>query len=109
MEDTNGVVMERNNLKEIVEGSMKMPEQEPRRSMWKSRDLDAWMEIIIHLSERASWLCPKLKHNERNVGVFAKDSSTIWRDNDFFSFKSLKNLQTKEAEQIDPFIMKWER
>ena len=43
--------MERNNLKDIIDGSMKMPEQEPGRSMWKSKDLDARMEIIMHLSD----------------------------------------------------------
>ena len=42
--------MERNNLKDIIDGSMKMPEQEPGRSMWISKDLDVRMEIIMHLS-----------------------------------------------------------
>ena len=45
------LIMERNNLKDIIDGCMKMPEQEPGMSMWKSRDLDATMEIIMHLSD----------------------------------------------------------
>ena len=45
------LIMERNNLKDIIDGSMKMPEQEPGRSMWKSKDLDARVEIIMHLSD----------------------------------------------------------
>ena len=43
------LIMERNNLNEIVDGSMKKLEE----------------------------VCLKLKHNKRNMGVFAKDSSTI--------------------------------
>ena len=45
------LIMERNNLKDIIDGSMKMPKQELGRSMWKSKDLDARMEIIMHLSD----------------------------------------------------------
>ena len=50
------LIMERNNLEEIVDGSRKMPEEEPRRSMRKSRDLDARMEIIMHLSDKSIML-----------------------------------------------------
>jgi hypothetical protein len=46
------LIMERNNLKEIVDGSTKMLDDEPYKGIWKSMDLDARMEIIIHLSDK---------------------------------------------------------
>ena len=45
------LIMECNNLKDVIDGSMKIPGQELGRSMWKSKDLNVRMEIIMHLSD----------------------------------------------------------
>ena len=98
--------MECNNLKDIIDGSMKMPEQGPGRSMWKSKDLDARMEIIMHLSgEQVDYV-----RNLHTTNEIWKYLRKIHQPSDgttkFFFIQSLTNLQMKEGEQIDTFIMK---
>ena len=55
------LIMERNNLLKIIDGSEKIPEDEPERSNWKIRDLDARMEIIMHLSDEQVDYVRKIK------------------------------------------------
>ena len=45
------LILERINLKGIVNGSKVIPLIEPELSDWKSRDLDVRMEILMHLSD----------------------------------------------------------
>ena len=45
------LILERANLKELLNGSMSIPNIENGLNQWKSRDLDARMEIIMHLSD----------------------------------------------------------
>ena len=71
------VRMQRNDLKDIIDAFMKMPELEPGKSMRISRDLDARMEIIMHFSDKQVDYVRNLHTTNENVEVFVKDSSTI--------------------------------
>ena len=103
------LIMERNNLKDIIDGSMKMPEQEPGMSMWKSRDLDARMEIIMHLSDEQVDYVRNLHTANEMWEYLQKIHQPSDGTTKIFSFRSLMNLQMKEGEQIDTFIMKWQK
>ena len=46
------LILERTNLIGIVNGFEVIPPTEPKLGDWKSKDLDARMEIIMHLSDR---------------------------------------------------------
>ena len=100
------LIMERNNLKDIIDGSMKMPEQEPGRSMWKSKDLDARMEIIMHLSDEQVDYVRNLQTTNEMWEYLRKIHQPSDGTTKRFSFRSLMNLQMKEGEHIDTFIMK---
>ena len=101
--------MERNNLKDIINGSIKMPKQEPGRSMWKSKDLDARIEIIMHLSDEQVDYVRNLQTANEMWEYLRKIHQPSNGTTKIFSFRSLMNLQMKEGEQIDTFIMKWQK
>ena len=44
------LILKRENLKELVDGSISIPNTENGLKQWKSRDLDARMETIMYLS-----------------------------------------------------------
>ena len=43
------VILERENLKELVNGSLPFPKMENGLREWKSKDLDAKMEMMMRL------------------------------------------------------------
>ena len=45
------LILERANLKELVDDSVCIPNTENGLKQWNCRDLDARMEIIMHLCE----------------------------------------------------------
>ena len=83
--------MERNNLKDIINGSMKIPEQELGRSMWKSNDLDARMEIIKHLSDEQVDYVRNLQTTNKMWEYLRKIHKPSGGITNFFSFRSVKN------------------
>jgi hypothetical protein len=87
--------MEHNNLKEIVDGSKKRSQDKPEKSMCKSMDIGARIEIIMHLSdEQVDYVCMHKIHQP-------SDEMTK-----MFSFRDSMNLQMNESKQIDNFISK---
>ena len=103
------LILERTNLIRIVNGSEVIPSTEPDLSDWKSRDLDARMEIIMHLSDRqvdhvrslgsarAMWDHLKQLHQP-------SDGTTK-----IFSYRTLMNMEMREGEPTDTFISNWQR
>ena len=103
------LILERTNLIGIVNGSEVIPSTEPDLSDWKSRDLDARMEIIMHLSDRqvdhvrslgsarAMWDHLKQLHQP-------SDGTTK-----IFSYRTLMNMEMREGEPTDTFISNWQR
>ena len=103
------LIMERNNLKGIVDGSNQMPEDEPEKSIWKSLDLDARMEIIMHLSDEQVDYVRDLKTAHNMWAYLKKIHQPSDGTTNFFSFRTLMNLQMNEGEYIDNFINKWQK
>ena len=103
------LILERENLKEVVDGSLCIPNTKNGLKQWKSRDLDAKMELIMHLSEeqvdhirdletpKEMWEYPRKLHQP-------SDGKTK-----IFSYKTLLNLEMREGEQLDTFISKWKK
>jgi hypothetical protein len=89
------LIMEHNNLTEIVDGSRKMPQDKPDKSMCKSMDLGARIEIIMHPSdEQVDYVCMHKIHQP-------SDEMTK-----FIAFRAFMNLQMNEGKQIEHVISK---
>ena len=84
------LIMERNNLKEITDGSMKMPEKEPRRNMWKY-DIHSCIEcecldtvcVTISKTKMSSRLLPRVSCISLYIVILFGVCGLPW----FFPFK----------------------
>ena len=77
---------------------MKMPEQEPGMSMWKSRDLDARMDIIMHLSDEQVDYVRNLQTTKEMWEYLQKIHQPPNGTSKNFSFRSLMNLEMEEGK-----------
>ena len=103
------LILERADLKELVDGSMSIPNSENGRKQWKSKDLDARMEIIMHLSdEQVDHVCD-LETAQQMWEYLRKLHQPSDGTTKIFSYRTLMNLEMQEGEQLDVFIRKWKK
>ena len=103
------LILERANLKELVDDSVCIPNTENGLKQWNCRDLDARMEIIMHLGdEQVDYVC-NLEIAQEMWEYLRKlhqhfDGTTI-----IFSYRTMMNREMHEGEQLDTFINKWKK
>ena len=103
------LILERADLKELVDGSMSIPNSENGRKQWKSKDLDARMEIIMHLSDEQVDHVRDLETAQQMWEYLRKLHQPSDGTTKIFSYRTLMNLEMQEGEQLDVFISKWKK
>ena len=95
------LILERANLKELVDGSMSIPKIDNELKQWKSRDLDARMEIIMHLSDEQVDHVRDLETAQQMWEYLRKLHQPSDGTTKIFSYRTLMNLEMHEGEQLD--------
>ena len=103
------LILERADLKELVDGSMSIPNSENGLKQWKSKDLDARMEIIMHLSDEQVDHVRDLETAQQMWEYLRKLHQPSDGTTKIFSYRTLMNLEMQEGEQLDVFISKWKK
>ncbi len=103
------LILERTNLKGIVEGTTKIPTDIDELRKWKSKDLDARMEIIMHLSDEQVDHVSNLKTAHAMWEYLRKLHQPADGTTKIFSYRALMNLQMHEGDPLDTFLSNWKR
>ena len=104
------LILERTNLKGIVDGSSVMPTRAgDDQQIWKSKDLDARMEIIMHLSDEQVDHVSSLKTAYEMWDHLRKLHQPSDGTTKIFSYRTLMNLQMHEGEDLDTFLSNWKK
>ena len=101
------LILERANLKKLVDGSISIRSTENGLDQWKSRDLDARMEITMHLNEEQVDHVRNLETAQQMWEYLQKLQQPCDGTKPIFSYRTLINLEMQEGEQLDASIRKW--
>ena len=104
------LILERTNLKEIVDGSSAMTTRAGDvQPNWKSKDLDTKMEIIMYLSDEQVDHVSSLKTAHEMWEHLRKLHQPSDGTTKIFSYRALMNLQMHEGEDLDTFLRTWKK
>ena len=109
MEDKNGSYSRKSKLERASGWFHEHSKIDNELKQWKSRDLDARMEIIMHLSDEQVDHVRDLETAQQMWEYLRKlhqhfDGTTI-----IFSYRTMMNREMHEGEQLDTFINKWKK
>ena len=76
---------------------------------WKSKDLDARMEIIMHLSDEQVEHVSSLRKTHEMWEHLRKLQQPSDGTTKIFSYRALMNLQMHEGEDLDTFLRTWKK
>ena len=87
------LILERANLKKLVDGSISIRSTENGLDQWKSRDLDARMEITMHLNEEQVDHVRNLETAQQMWEYLRKLHQPSDGTTKIFSYRTLTNLE----------------
>ena len=98
------LILERSDLLDIVSGKDKQPAEEPELKEWKKKDLEARIEIIMHLSDEQVDLVKDLGSSKEIWDTLKERHEPSDRTTKINTLRNLVTMEMHEDESIDALI-----
>ena len=102
------LILERAQLIDIVNGKLLQPKTTPELDEWKNKDLDARMELVMHLTDEQIDLVKDLETSKEIWDALKERHEPSDRTTKINTLRHLVTLEMEESEGIDTFIRKWQ-
>ena len=98
------VILERAQLLDIAKGIIPQPTTIRELIKWKNKDLDAHMELVMHLTDEQIDLVKELETSKEIWDALKERHKPSDRTTNINTLKHLVTLEMEESEGIDTFI-----
>jgi hypothetical protein len=102
------LILERSDLLDIVSGKDAKPAKESELKDWKKKDLEARIEIIMHLSDEQVDLVKDLESSKEIWDTLKDRHEPSDRMTKINTLRSLVTMEMQEEESIDTLIRNWQ-
>ena len=102
------LILERAELLDIVSGKETKPKSAPDLQEWRRKDLDARMEIIMHLSDDQVDFIKDLKSSKEIWDTLKERHEPSDRTTKIYTLRNLVTMEMNESDSIDIFIKNWQ-
>ena len=102
------LILERSELLDVVSGKEKIPAKEPELIEWKKKDLEARIEIIMHLSDEQVDLVKDLKSSKEIWDTLKERHEPSDRTTKINTLRNLVTMEMNEDDSIETLIRNWQ-
>ena len=102
------LILERAELLDIVSGEETKPTKNPELKEWRRKDLDARMEIIMHLSDDQVDFIKDLETSKEIWDTLKERHEPSDRTTKIYTLRHLVTMEMNESDSIDIFIKNWQ-